>query len=305
MHQINPFNDNLYLKSEFQRECIATSIAISCWIVGILMFKFTNIDYICIPCGLALYAILICILCYYETKWILNKVDSDLISLQNNLNYVNINNKNTSFSLSYVLSIEDGFNAMMRFLGHELCSQNLLCYVELSQYITIWSTKQELSPFSPIIDPNTYLPLIWGFVRLNDEQYNLNIHVDVSLLILCYFKKLYVFIDEFPFFEMPYFEKEIWHFTYIEQKYIMDSACLKINICSELMDEFYIPRRVDDLEYVCNTLNKIRAELWSLLLDSFSKFITTKEYEKLCKNQKILTLSYKDVPYTMYLSQDE
>merc|ERR1711994_809205 len=51
-------------------------------------------------------------------------------------------------TLADVLNQQEGFEALMGFLVKEFSSENLMCFVELSQYINMWQPMDVMSPSS-------------------------------------------------------------------------------------------------------------------------------------------------------------
>lgn len=87
-------------------------------------------------------------------------------------------------------------------------------------------------------------------------------------------------VERFPYFENPEFEDELAHYEYIMQKYIYDSACLQINISGALRHEAQTLSPGMESSRIIKMINQIRAELWSLMRDSFTRFRNTADYRK-------------------------
>ena len=96
-------------------------------------------------------------------------------------------------------------------------------------------------------------------------------------------------IERFDYFEIPQFSDELTHYEYIMQKYVKDSACLQINISGGLRSDAHRMPAVNtalhtpDSEEILKLFNNIRAELWQLMRDSYTRFRATADYKKLCE----------------------
>merc|ERR1719356_2418163 len=69
----------------------------------------------------------------------------------------------------------------MRHLLSEFSCENLLAYVEMTQFIQAWKPDN----FSK------YDPLIWGFSRMMANEYAVEMPDDVVCMIIYYYKMLY------------------------------------------------------------------------------------------------------------------
>ena len=145
MHQIREVDDNFYLKAESRRIFVSSLIGGGSWIIGLIIASASNnLDYVWVRSGtILLFTTWICVICYFETIWVLKRIDEDWVKLRqptNNYPTGSPDNKSIylSFKLGDVLQVQEGFEAMMRFLVKEFSCENLLCYVELSQYIVTW-----------------------------------------------------------------------------------------------------------------------------------------------------------------------
>eukprot|EP01084_Bolivina_argentea_P196870 337464_1 len=310
MNQIKYIYDHIDAKQEIKFECIVSGIVLFCWIVGIILYSVFIMDNIWLysVLGNGLYAIWLVVICYFEIIWIIKKIDADnLYQHIDENNKVNSNEKEADLSstLSFLLKTQIGFEAFIRFLVKENNVENLLFFVELSQYITNWwvTNSNKKKHFGEMIEPNIYLPLIWGFMRVNGEEYNIVIPQEIGVLVLCFFKKLYVneCVEqrEFPYFENPEFEDKICHFEYLMQKYIYDSACLQISLPDD-MEKVFLRVDIGDNEEI-NRMFALKVYIWNVLLDGFARFMQTEQYKIVHKRQPLLV--YKDVAYTMYLSR--
>lgn len=104
-------------------------------------------------------------------------------------------------------------------------------------------------------------------------------------------------VEQFEYFENPEFEDELAHYEYIMQKYVYDSACLQINISGALRNEAQLVSPGMDSVRIIKMLNAIRAELWALMRDSFTRFRSTVEYRKLAdilQNHKKFTGRFRN-----------
>eukprot|EP01083_Nonionella_stella_P297340 1009802_1 len=313
MNQIREVNDNFYLKAESKRIFLASLIGGISWITGLIISSnATSISFIWVKCGtIILFTTWICVFCYFETIWVLKRIDYDWIKHTkhtHNKSHDNQNMKNMYLYLKLgdILQCQEGFEAMMRFLVGEFSCENLLCYVELSQYICTWgqqtihnsinnsinndieedctlvnqmniqlgsSSHQSSHQSSNGINSN----IINGNGATHDR--NGTIH-DITANDNNH-RSAQIKVEQFPYFENPEFEDELAHYEYIMQKYIYDSACLQINISGALRLEAQTVSPGMDNERIIKMINAIRSELWSLMRDSFTRFRSTTEYSKL------------------------
>eukprot|EP01084_Bolivina_argentea_P196868 337461_1 len=207
--------------------------------------------------------------------------------------------------LGDILQCQEGFEAMMRFLVGEFSCENLLCYVELSQYICTWGQQTIHNSINNNINndieedctlvnqmniqlgSSSHQSSHQSSNGINSNIINGNgthdrngtIH-DITANDNNH-RSAQIKVEQFPYFENPEFEDELAHYEYIMQKYIYDSACLQINISGALRLEAQTVSPGMDNERIIKMINAIRSELWSLMRDSFTRFRSTTEYSKL------------------------
>jgi len=209
-----------------------------------------------------------------------------------------------SLKLADVLQVQEGFEAMMRFLVKEFSCENLLCYVELSQYVATWqppinpSTINQRSveydedtntvtTFNEEISDNITTSMhiqMQGQSPTNKHYKTSSMHDAMAMARLDdAHSSEQLQSAQFAYFENPEFEDELAHYEYIMQKYIYDSACLQINISGGLRHEAQTVSPGMDSVRIIQLINDIRAELWSLMRDSFTRFRATKDYKKMAE----------------------
>eukprot|EP01083_Nonionella_stella_P063327 164555_1 len=306
MHQIPSVNDNFYIKSEASRIFFITLIGGTLWIIGLIVASSMHLPFILIKAGrVVLFTTWICIYCYVETIWVLKKIDSDWSAhhprQQKRSQHDMLGGTGSiyaSLRLGDILQEQQGFEAMMRFLVKEFSCENLLCYVELSQYITRWvdeaeprrNVQQRSNDYDEengmyIEDDTSATDQHIQSVQSSALSSNIHkkhksihdLHMDEHHAAIAEQKK----VERFPYFENPDFLDELTHYGYIMQKYIYDSACLQINISGQLRHDAQRMSPGPDSAKIIQMINQIRGELWGLMRDSFTRFRTTDDYKRL------------------------
>jgi len=300
MHQIREVDDNFYLRAESKRVFLASVIGGGAWITGLIIASASPIDYVWVRSGtILLFTTWICVFCYFETIWVLKRIDEDWVKRRQpttqDFGAHDKTNIYLQFKLNDILRVQEGFEAMMRFLVKEFSCENLLCYVELSQYMMTWGQLPVIPPERTRGDPMAYSNLQSDHdddasitaeqrrannnnVRINVGSHNKNgSNVDIRG------PSDGIEVERFEYFENPEFSDELTHYQYIMQKYVNDSACLQINISGGLRGDAHRMSPGPDSEEILKLFNNIRAELWQLMRDSFTRFRATTEYKKLAE----------------------
>eukprot|EP01084_Bolivina_argentea_P271764 462498_1 len=253
MRQTREVHDIFFLKAESKRIFFVSLIGGIAWIIGLIIAHAhyagiaTNIGFIWGKSAASiLFATWLCVFCYFETIWLLKRIDFEWAhrNIKKYRKKTNDINMYAYLKLGDILQCQEGFEAMVRFLVKEFSCENLLCYVELSQYICTWAIND--------IDS----------IHSNSRSEHLK-------------------VEQFPYFENPEFEDELAHYEYIMQKYIYDSASLQINISGTLRLEAQTVVPGMESDRIIKMINAIRSELWSSMRDSFTRFRSTTEYSKL------------------------
>eukprot|EP01084_Bolivina_argentea_P269965 458932_1 len=343
---LTKINDHFFVIMEFKRTVVIHFIFIFIWIIGLILFA--QIESIIIaPIGAPfLCTIYVCTLCYSETIRLLKDIDKDWTKLNQpiNKNFVHL-------KLKDILKNQDGFEATMRFLVGEFSCENLLCFVELSQYLHAWGI------YDPVMQTQEKSRMrcemmITGYLREGcTERYKCNPLLydmlifpdDLIAMVIAYYYRLYFgdnqyakeqignnnlmkildrkdntntleatqFLIEmanvdltqhihrkddnnqidsileeldFDYFQNPEFNDQFSHWEYINQKYIYDSCCLQINISGALRVE---AQNNDNVKgdmvtgEMYSVAKRVLSELWSLMEDSYTRFMDTTEYSKL------------------------
>lgn len=212
----------------------------------------------------------------------------------------------------------------MRSTHYVTSGENLLCYVELSQYITQWAPLENQrtdSQFGGVVQfrcphPQFRFDFVENTKKTKKKRYFENgreysgvngtgysemngtspvPYTEDSLQHQVGLKG----VDSFPYFMNPEFKEQIDHYDYIMQKYVHESASLEINISSDLRRKCLklapgsgMSPGVDTSRIV-TMINAIRGELWVLMRDSFTRFKTTPDYRKLVEAMSTKTDRYK------------
>lgn len=180
LKSINLMKTQYYFKEEVSRQCILSQIVLVFWCMCCIIYGVADIDFIWSRLSIILMAIWLCMYCYFETIWILKQADTEWSyiyfkeALPDSVKYEN------HVSMKQVLSIQDGFEALMRFLVKEFSCDNLLAFVELTQFINRWSPTNI-----------RYKPLIWGYSRMIADEYSIVLPDDVVFVMIYYYKLLY------------------------------------------------------------------------------------------------------------------
>ena len=239
MLQIKETDDNFFLKQESKRIFVLNSVAGILWIIG-LCISATNLNYIWIKtAGTLLVTTWICVYCYYETLWVINQCK--IAWAKHDMRQATVDG--SSLRMRDVLQIQEGFEAMMRFLVKEFSCENLLAYVEVTQYLQaapkyakkLQQTAGLLSDEELVnMDPEDHSMPVSAMRNMVDSQSNSPSdragHFSMDDLGKYGNNEL----DKFSYFQPPKFFAELDHFEYIMQKYIYDSATLQINISSQI-----------------------------------------------------------------------
>jgi len=299
MRNIVGMEDHLLLKKEGRSVFLISAVGLLFWILGLIlvMAMRTDLPFVYARSGqLVLFTTWVCVLCYYETIFVLHHsgasggksssggggggASSPKSGSMGSRDHDGgggggTDSRHQGYSLQEVLTVQVGFEAMMRFLVKEFSCENLLCFVELCQYINTWrSNYQKHNATDVSADSQNNDKLV-----AHPQQNSVSPDADNE--------DAYSFpIEDFPYFAKPIFEDELGHYEYIQQKYINNDASLQINISHALRQEAQTksPGMVD-----ANSLrlfDKIRKELWGLMGDSFQRFRSTQEYKRLKLNQE-------------------
>eukprot|EP01083_Nonionella_stella_P031007 84965_1 len=249
---------------------------------------------------------------YLDFVWIISRIRPKKMS-----NNHNDHIDHSNVDLLDILECQDGFESMMRFLVGESLCQHMLCYVECSQFVHKWAPfhDEEACAYR---NKRIYLPLIWGYIR---QQQSLVIPDDITLLVLSYYKKLYVSLDvrhsmanKFLFFEHLTFDTHAANYRYLIRKYISDTAtfnvCLSDKLTLKMLDMVQHGHQIQSPDsenvatpFVIDLVNAAREELWNVILNAFLKFQDTNDYVTLAKEIRPLVkeIEYKDLQYSIHL----
>ena len=139
MYYVNQVYDDLHIKGETHRLFVLCAIAL-CMLFVLFMLKWNFVlQYIWITTLLSiLFITWIGCFCYFETIGLLNSIDKYWVSLRRPLSSASEDIYLQEYKLSDILQVQSGFEAMMRFLVKEFSCENLLCYVEATQFVLYW-----------------------------------------------------------------------------------------------------------------------------------------------------------------------
>ena len=159
MQKIKKVDDNFHFKKEAHRIFYISIIAVLIWICGLIIRSTSDVSYIWVKGGIILsFTTWICAFCYFETRWVLHKfggfsnsVDLDLLHASTNASFNTMRRSletERRLNLQDILKTQEGFEAMMRFLSKEYSAENLLCYVQISQYISMWAGESDIELYT-------------------------------------------------------------------------------------------------------------------------------------------------------------
>ncbi len=111
-------NDNFYLRPEARRIFVACVVGGAAWMLGLAVSASSSaVRFIWVRCGTVLiYTTWICVFCYLETLWVLKRIDEDKYDA---MRQPTDSPLFAALSLGEILRVQEGFEALMRFLVKE------------------------------------------------------------------------------------------------------------------------------------------------------------------------------------------
>ena len=137
MCQVKQVDDAFYIKDESYRLFIVFAITFCVvYVLHILKWNFV-IEYIWFRTFISiLFITCVGCFCYFETMWVLKRFDRDWKKWEQKQNVKP--DVYSQYTLSNILQVQKGFEAVMRFLLKEFSCENLLCYVEATLFLIEW-----------------------------------------------------------------------------------------------------------------------------------------------------------------------
>eukprot|EP01083_Nonionella_stella_P233052 821525_1 len=240
--------DGCILKSDALRFNIITITSMCFWVIGSIVYSKArdNIPFVAVQSGaILLFTLWVCVCCYLETIWIMKKLDIKDIEEEKRSE---ICQQYAQVRLEDILQFYSGYAVMMRFLMRELSCENLMCYIELTQFVSRWQA-----------------------VCGTDDSYDTD-----------HGPPPYEYFEYLCFAESPLdFDDDLLHWEYIAQKYLYVSSRLHPNISEALENRGDNWTPGAPLDSVLHIANNIKGKIWVLLRDSFTRFKITPEFARM------------------------